>query len=299
MLIEFDHVAKLSSLIGHHAILLTSNSITPATKDDTQGGLPFVWFAALAKHFCGIEFSETTNEETGWEQVSRNSDVFVADRIRPILRLEEVAALSQIAVYPPQSAKRRLFFIDRCGRLNQHATNSLLKLLEEPLVPCLFLLTAGRASEVLPTIVSRCFRLQAKLKSEADRHIAAQAPSLDQADWQRLCEQLANVVNRPPVTLSNSLWTTVGVGGQASKIHEIVSFSEKLAKQYQADELQGAVIRFIAETWEGKRQSTLPPASLRAQMRFVLSDLREWREAKPYHPSSAHWLARILLKSVV
>lgn len=299
MLIEFGRIAELSSLVGHHAILLTSNSITPAVKDDPQGGLPFAWFAAIAKHFCGIEFSEASNEETSWEHVSRNSDVFVADRTRPILRLEEVAPLSQLAMYPAQNAKRRLFFIDRCGRLNQHATNSLLKLLEEPLVPCLFLLTAGRASEVLPTIVSRCFRLQAKLKTDQNRQAEADLPPLDESDWHLLCQQLSRVVNAEPVTLNESLWTTNGVSGQAVKIHEIVSLSEKLAKQYQADELQGAIIRFVAEAWEGKRQSSLPPASLRAQMRFILSDLRQWRDAKPYHPSSAHWLTRILLKSVV
>jgi DNA polymerase III delta prime subunit len=66
-------------------------------------------------------------------------------------------AIIEEAKYTPALSGHRLFFIDEAERLADAAANALLRTLEEPPSKSTFVLSASpSASELLPTIVSRC-----------------------------------------------------------------------------------------------------------------------------------------------
>jgi DNA polymerase-3 subunit delta' len=61
----------------------------------------------------------------------------------------------------------RVVIVDAVEDLNRNAANALLKLLEEPPQQCLFLLVSHSLGRVLPTIRSRCRRLDLRPADEA------------------------------------------------------------------------------------------------------------------------------------
>ena len=65
----------------------------------------------------------------------------------------------------------RTVIVDAADEMNVNAANALLKLLEEPRPRTVFVLTTSRLDRVLPTIVSRCQRVQFGLL-DARQHAA-------------------------------------------------------------------------------------------------------------------------------
>jgi len=58
--------------------------------------------------------------------------------------------------FGPSNSKWKVIVIDGADRLEEEASNSFLKMLEEPLDNILFILTTVRESKILKTIASRC-----------------------------------------------------------------------------------------------------------------------------------------------
>ena len=82
----------------------------------------------------------------------------------------------------------RVAVIDSMDELNREASNALLKMLEEPPANTLFFLVSHAPGRLLPTIRSRCRRLDfQRLEDDAMTSILeAQAPSLGAAERQRI-----------------------------------------------------------------------------------------------------------------
>jgi len=76
--------------------------------------------------------------------------------------IQQIHDMQAAANLPPYEGKHRVFIIDNIERLSHEAANSLLKTLEEPLPGVLIILLSSRQSALLPTIVSRCQRLELK-----------------------------------------------------------------------------------------------------------------------------------------
>lgn len=77
----------------------------------------------------------------------------------------------------------RVCIVDTVDELNPNAANALLKILEEPPQQSLFLLISHAPARVLPTIQSRCRKLQLRPLATADViRAAAQATSRDSDD---------------------------------------------------------------------------------------------------------------------
>lgn len=64
-------------------------------------------------------------------------------------------ALERTLPFSPSVGARRVYIIERADTLNAAASNSLLKVLEEPPAYALFLLLTPNAERLLPTVVSR------------------------------------------------------------------------------------------------------------------------------------------------
>lgn len=85
---------------------------------------------------------------------------------------EMIRQLQTEAPFQPRLAATRVAVLERADRMTEEAANSFLKLLEEPVAPWVFLLTADEEQRVLPTIRSRVVRLPvAALTEEAAAQI--------------------------------------------------------------------------------------------------------------------------------
>jgi DNA polymerase-3 subunit delta' len=76
--------------------------------------------------------------------------------------IAEIRELQRLANLPPYEGKRKVFIIDDAEYLSTEAANSLLKILEEPPPKVVWLLLTAEESRLLPTIISRCQRLELK-----------------------------------------------------------------------------------------------------------------------------------------
>ena len=76
------------------------------------------------------------------------------------LKVEQMRELRRENARRPYEGRYKVFLIDQAELMTDEAANSLLKTLEEPPGPAVFLLLTAYPSRLLPTIVSRCSPLQ-------------------------------------------------------------------------------------------------------------------------------------------
>jgi DNA polymerase-3 subunit delta' len=70
--------------------------------------------------------------------------------------IDQIRELKKMASMKLYKGKSRVFIISEADRMTIEASNSLLKLLEEPPERLLLILTTARMDKLLPTIISRC-----------------------------------------------------------------------------------------------------------------------------------------------
>jgi DNA polymerase III subunit delta' len=98
------------------------------------------------------------------------------------LTIPQMRLLKERAQFKPMQGTRRIFLIDHVDRAGDNATNSLLKILEEPPEHLILIMTAENAYDLLPTIRSRSILLQlSPLPTEEMRKFAAER-HLDQVE---------------------------------------------------------------------------------------------------------------------
>ena len=74
--------------------------------------------------------------------------------------IDDIRALQRLASLPPYEGQYKVFIIDDAEYLSTEAANSLLKILEEPPQRVVWLLLAAEEERMLPTVISRCQRLE-------------------------------------------------------------------------------------------------------------------------------------------
>jgi DNA polymerase-3 subunit delta' len=106
--------------------------------------------------------------------------------------IDDIRGLQRLANLPPYEGKCKVFIIDEAECLSTEAANSLLKILEEPPPRVVWLLLAAEEERLLPTIVSRCQRLELKpVPSERVQEILVNLHDVD-ADKAKLLTQLCH-----------------------------------------------------------------------------------------------------------
>jgi DNA polymerase-3 subunit delta' len=129
-------------------------------------------------------------------------------RLLSIISVDEVRKLRAFLGHTAGAGGWRVVIVDSADELNPNAANALLKSLEEPPPRALFLLVTSQPSGLLPTIRSRCRRLDlAPLDGESLRKAAGaalaaagmKAPSADR--WTEL-ERLAQGSARAALQLA-------------------------------------------------------------------------------------------------
>lgn len=76
------------------------------------------------------------------------------------IKIDQIRALQHFAALMPVVSLRRVCIIEDAEVMTVQAANSLLKLLEEPPSALIFILVAGTSQPLLPTVLSRCRKIQ-------------------------------------------------------------------------------------------------------------------------------------------
>lgn len=94
---------------------------------------------------------------------SKHADVWTIRKTsegKTEIGIDQIREVRTAASLPPYEGKCKVFIIDRAEHLSLEAANCLLKTLEEPPPQVLFVLLTAAASLLLPTILSRCQRVE-------------------------------------------------------------------------------------------------------------------------------------------
>jgi DNA polymerase-3 subunit delta' len=108
------------------------------------------------------------------------------------IKINSVRDIKREAAMSRREDGKKIIIIFNVEMMNNEASNSLLKTLEEPLPGTILLLTTSAKDQLLPTIVSRCQLIKCDVLSEAEIEAALVArDSIDKSNA-RLIAQLAN-----------------------------------------------------------------------------------------------------------
>lgn len=90
------------------------------------------------------------------KQIGAFPDVMRIRAENEIIRIDQIRLVKQAAYLRPMIGEKRVFIIEEAKKMNEEASNSLLKVLEEPPLFSHIILTTDSLFSILPTIKSRC-----------------------------------------------------------------------------------------------------------------------------------------------
>ena len=131
---HFDSMAKANK-IGHAFLLC--NTKLDNLKDELEIILSDYFFHSKIK-------------------LEENIDIYIIKPTNGKIIKEEILALQEEFKHFSQINENRVYIIDGVEKMNEHASNSILKFLEEPEQNIYAFLISANIAKVLPTIKSRC-----------------------------------------------------------------------------------------------------------------------------------------------
>ncbi len=99
---------------------------------------------------------------------ARHPDVIEVEPAGTFVVVDQVEEMMKEAFTSPFEAERKIILVTEADRMNEPAANKLLKTLEEPPARTHFLLLSEAPDELLPTVRSRCQRIDFAALSDAD-----------------------------------------------------------------------------------------------------------------------------------
>jgi DNA polymerase-3 subunit delta' len=173
---------------------------------------------------------------------------------RTEIGIDDIRGLQRSANLPPYEGKCKVFILDEAEYLSTEAANALLKILEEPPPRVVWLLLAAEEECLLPTVISRCQRLELKpVASERVQEVLVNSYNVD-ADKAKLLTQLCH--GRLGWALS-ALADCDMLEQRSQRMHRLASlltagteqrfaYAHEVASQFSQDRKAGAE---ITETW--------------------------------------------------
>ena len=110
---------------------------------------------------------------------ARHPDVIEIEPAGTFVVVDQVEEMMKEAFTSPFEAERKVIIVTEADRMNEPAANKLLKTLEEPPARTHFLLLSEAPDELLPTVRSRCQRIDFAALSDADVTAALVASGVD------------------------------------------------------------------------------------------------------------------------
>jgi DNA polymerase III delta' subunit len=113
----------------------------------------------LAKAMNCLSMSDDSCEEcANCRAINNNNfpDVLILAPKKDVIKIDEIRMLKQIAYLRPMVGKRRVFIVQEAEKMTEPASNSFLKILEEPPLFSHIFLTSRNPYLILSTLRSRC-----------------------------------------------------------------------------------------------------------------------------------------------
>lgn len=135
----------------------------PVCRRITNGNHPDVRLAGMATQATGLKASEAARQKD--------------------LKIGTIRAWQRDITLRPYEGRRRVFILHDAERLNEEASNAMLKTLEEP-PPFATLILVANSDTLLPTVVSRCqtLRLRPLPRQQVARALIEQGVPSDRAN---------------------------------------------------------------------------------------------------------------------
>lgn len=303
---SFAHQLRRYTSRVPHALLLTSRrfgiSSNETSRDEGDGpdrdqasdeSLTAMEIALIARHLCGFQFgvdpaaSAAANASITPREL-RHPDFLLLDTKRRSLRLEEIEPIFSRICYPPMHAQKRLIIVERAQRLLPHASNALLKSIEEPRAATLFVLTAPSVAHVMPTIASRCIRMQAPMLA------VPQSPLnlLEEADV-TLLRSLVNRIARLPASAAlRRDFEMPQNSTAAAALSSELGRMDALGKNTPSENLIAALLALSVEWRNRNANATSNPGLL-----WLSKRLRAWQQSRDYNPNTTMRLCELVICS--
>src|SRR5512141_465165 len=111
----------------------------------------------LCTRAAQFEFPKPDDKDSHEKVIfSRHADIGTIVPYNRYLLVRAVRDLEREANFRPFEAPARIFIVDDADKMNEAASNALLKTLEEPPTTSYIFLITSRPDSLLPTILSRC-----------------------------------------------------------------------------------------------------------------------------------------------
>ena len=237
-------------------------------------------------------------EDSDYVFFSQHPDVGIIVPFRRNLRIGAVRALDRETHFRPYEGSARVFIVDDAEKMNDAASNALLKTLEEPPPTSHIILIASRADSLLPTIRSRCqtIRFAPAPFDDIEKHLIAteRFSAEDAALAARVSGgSIGRALEIVPASFrtQRSLMLNVLRSALAGSIRELLAGSEEMADAKNKDEYEenlGILQGLIHDVWllrNGAGESEILNADIKAE----LSQLAEAAAAT----ALAQWLGEI------
>lgn len=260
----------------HHAFLFVA-------KHFEENSFPEQEFKLLIRHLSGINLIEQQAISV-FEQAAMHTDIFIAERTRKILRIEDLSKIKELILYQPSEGNRRVIFIENCERMNLNSANALLKSLEEPQAKTVFILTTKNINLVIPTIASRCQKIFISFNNTPKNNILS---TVAIEDFNLIKKQINHFQNFYP-NLPNSLQEKLTKSISILEIKNTLDLCEKISKEYSAQIIQDLIVLATSEKLKND-------ATFLAIAKSILANVTEWKQAESMNPSAYLWLTRIFL----
>jgi DNA polymerase-3 subunit delta' len=190
--------------------------------------------------------------------------------LRSVVTVDEVRRTTTFFGSTAGEGGWRVCVVDSADELQfPQAANALLKILEEPPLRSLFLLVSHAPGRLLPTIRSRCRRLDLRPLAAAEVARAAAAAtgrSIEDADIQAAAASAQGSVARAIFLLGGA---TLALHGRINALLERLPLVDQQALHALGDELAGSEQRLLAvfldtvRDWLSARLAILPPETSR------------------------------------
>lgn len=149
--------------------------------------------------------------------------------------IDQVRSLSERLAQTSHSGGRRVALIDPADALNLNSVNALLKTLEEPPAAVVMLLVADQPSRLLPTVRSRCQRLDVRIPETTEALAWLQHQAID-ADTARRALALAAGNPGEALTIARNQGLVDGVIEDLLALRSATMAASEVARRWSGDE---------------------------------------------------------------
>lgn len=196
----------------------------------------------------------------GW-----HPDLRLVDLSGSVIRIAHMREVARAASLSPARGRRRVFVVQPADRLSGPAANALLKVLEEPPAPALFILVTEKRFSLPPTVLSRC-----QLVRVAEPGVA---PDADWDEAARLALERAAAGDAGFLDAAVGVMTLVGEG-------DLVPFLDALERELHR--------RLRSESAAGAAHAT-------ARLGPAIDAVEDARGALAYHANARLTLEALLI----